>query len=308
MKLGMVFSGYGSQFVGMGKELYDQHRVVQEIFEEASSCLDINFVKLCFASSDVEIKKIDHAFLSIFVTSIAVAAVLKEQGITPSVVAGYDVGEYAAVCAIDGMSRPDALYMIKKYAGLYEAFLTEKEYGMVRVTGLALSDAKALTVQATGGDQRVDIAVFEGPESFVLSGTKEALAEVVETVKKRSGLKITALDVEAGLHSPLMDEIVKNVKMYLEKVDFKDTQVPFVTGVIGEPLHSGEMIRAAIMQHIHAPTQWEKVMEALHDCDVIIEVGPGEYLQGLLKDLYPKKKIYRVLTPADIEQIKADIA
>ena len=105
-----------------------------------------------------------------------------------------------------------------------------------------------------------------------------------------------------------MDDIVKNVKMYLEKVDFKDTEVPLISGVIGEPLQSGEMIRAAIMQHIHAPTQWEKVMEALHDCDVIVEVGPGEHLQGLLKDLYPKKKIYRVLTPADIEQIKADIA
>lgn len=308
MKLGMVFSGYGSQFVGMGKELYDQHRIVQEVFEEASSCLDINFVKLCFASSDVEIKKIDHAFLSIFITSISIAAVLKEQGIVPSVVAGYDVGEYAAVCSIDGISRPDALYMIKKYAGLFEAMLLEKEYSLVRVTGLSVADIKTLTVQATGGDQRVDIAVFEGQDSFVLSGTQDALSEVVETVKKRSGVKVTMLDAQAGLHSLLMDDIVKNVKMYLEKVDFKDTQVPFVSGVIGEPLHSGEMIRAAIMQHIHAPTQWEKVMEAFHDCDIIIEVGPGEHLQDLLKSRYPKKKIYRVVTPADIEQVKVDMA
>lgn len=307
MKVGMVFSGYGSQFVGMGKELYDQSRTVQEVFEEAASCLDTNFVKLCFASSDADIKKIDNAYITLFIVGTAVAQVLKEAGVKPAKVAGYDMGEYTAVATINGISNPDALYLLKKYATLFQSLIDENKYSLVRVTGMKEAEVKAICMQVTGGQERADIAVYETEESFVISGTQDAVQELVEAIKKKKGVKTKALNIGAGLHSPVMDDIVKNVKMYLEKVDFKDTEVPFISGVIAEPLQTGETIRAALMQHIHAPTQWAKVMQAFKDCDVILEIGPGEHLQDLLKQVYPDKKIYRVLTLEDIKQVKTDL-
>lgn len=307
MKVGMVFSGYGSQFVGMGKELYDQSRSVQEIFEEAASCLDTNFVKLCFAASDVDIKKIENAYVTLFIVGTAVAQVLKEAGIEPVKVAGYDMGEYTAVATIKGISNPDALYLLKKYATLFQALIDEHKYALVRVTGMKESELKAICMQVTGGQERADIAVYEAEESFVVSGTQEALQELTEAIKKKKGVKTKALETGAGFHSPVMDDIVKNVKMYLEKVDFKDTKIPFISGVIAEPLQTGETIRASLMQHIHAPTQWAKVMQLFKDCDIILEIGPGEHLQDLLKQVYPDKKIYRVLTPEDIKQVQVDV-
>ena len=307
MKVGMVFSGYGSQFVGMGKELYDGSRLVQEVFEEAASCLDTNFVKLCFASSDADIKKIDNAYVTLFIVGTAIAQVLKEAGIEPAKVAGYDMGEYTAVATINGISNPDALYLLKKYALLYQSLIDENKYSLVRITGLKEAEVKALCMQVTGGQERADIAVYETEGSFVVSGTQDALQELVEAIKKKKGVKTKALDTGAGLHSPVMDDIVKSVKMYLEKVDFKDTKIPFISGVIGEPLQTGDTIRASLMQHIHAPTQWAKVMQTFKDCDVILEIGPGEHLQDLLKQVYPDKKIYRVLTPEDINRVKADV-
>lgn len=307
MKIGMVFSGYGSQFVGMGKELYDESRIVQEIFEEAASCLDTNFVKLCFAASDVDIKKIENAYVTLFIVGTAIAQVLKEAGVEPSKVAGYDMGEYTAVAAIGGINNPDALYLLKKYAALFQALIDENKYSLIRVTGIKESEIKALCMQVTGGQERADIAVYETEESFVISGTQDALVELVEAIKKKKGVKVKNLDVGAGLHSPVMDDIVKGVRMYLEKVDFRDTSVPFMSGVIAEPLQTGDTIRAALMQHIHAPTQWAKIMQLFKDCDIIVEVGPGQHLQDLLKQIYPDKKIYRVLTPEDIMQVKIDM-
>src|SRR5579872_2345677 len=99
MKIALLFPGYGSQYVGMGKELYDEYRIVQEYFEEASNCVNINFVKLCFASSDSEISKLVNAYTSLFVIGGAVSALLKEHGIVPDVVAGYNNGEITALFA-----------------------------------------------------------------------------------------------------------------------------------------------------------------------------------------------------------------
>lgn len=307
MKIGMIFSGSDGVFVGMGKELYDESRLMQEIFEEASNCLDTNFVKLCFASSDAEIKKMENAYVTLFTMSAGIAALLKELDIKPDKVAGYDLGEYAAIASINGISNPDALYLLNKYALQYQAVLDEKDFMVLRIIGIREPEIKAFCMQATGGDERADIAVYESEDTFVISGTKDSVTEIGESAKAKSGVKVTVLDPAVGLHSPLMDDILKNIKMYLEKVDFKDTEVPFVSGVIGEPLQEGEKIRAALMQHIHAPTQWAKVMQVFKDCDIIIEIGPGKYLQDLLKRVYPDKKIYRILTPDDVKQVKNDL-
>src|SRR5690349_16803857 len=99
MKIGVVFPGYGSQYVGMGKEFYDHFRVVQEYFEEASNCLDANFVKLCFAASDQELSEITNAYTAIFLTEVALYGVLVEQGVKVDQVAGLCIGRYAALFA-----------------------------------------------------------------------------------------------------------------------------------------------------------------------------------------------------------------
>ena len=101
MKIGMLFPGYGSQFVGMAKDLYDDSRTVQEYFEEASSCLDINFIKLCFASSDAEISQPMHAYLSLFLVQSALSALLTKAGIAPTLVAGYGIGQFAAINLVE---------------------------------------------------------------------------------------------------------------------------------------------------------------------------------------------------------------
>ena len=141
MKIGMIFPGYGSQFVGMCKELYDSSRLVQEYFEEAANCLNSNVVKLCFASSDAELSKMQNAYPAMFLVSSAIAALLRQEGIEPHIVAGYNTGEYAALFAAKAMTFPDGLYLLSKYAQSYQELLDElKEVDLVRVTGITADE------------------------------------------------------------------------------------------------------------------------------------------------------------------------
>ena len=122
-RVGVVFPGYGEQFIGMGKDLYDHSRIVQEYFEQAAGSVDINFVKLCFASSDVELCKMANAYTSLFLMGACVQAILKESGIEPDIVAGYNNGESAALFSAGCFSLPDGLYLLNKFSSFYQEFI-----------------------------------------------------------------------------------------------------------------------------------------------------------------------------------------
>ena len=126
-KLGVVFPGYGEQFIGMSKDLYDESRIVQEFFEQAAGSVDINFVKLCFASSAQEISSIRYAYLAIYLFECSLYELLSQKGLKPDFIAGYGIGEYAACYAAKSLSFIDGIYFINKYAQFYEEFVKSKE-------------------------------------------------------------------------------------------------------------------------------------------------------------------------------------
>ena len=170
MKIGMLFPGYGSQSVGMGKEFYDESRIMQEYFEEAANCLPINFVKLCFASSDVELAHMNNAYLSLFLVSNGIYATMKEAGITPDFVAGYDTGVYAALFAANGLSLPDGLYLLSKYALFYQEMLeaSPKKFSEVRLTGCPTEEIEVLVREATTRNAYARIGIYETPLPKIL--------------------------------------------------------------------------------------------------------------------------------------------
>ena len=114
-KIALIFPGYGSQYVGMGKDLYDEYRTVQELFEEAYSCQNLNFVKLCFASSDQDLSEIVNAFQSIFLLCCALFNLLKELGVKPDVVTGQGIGYFASLFAGGSITLPDGLYLLNNF-------------------------------------------------------------------------------------------------------------------------------------------------------------------------------------------------
>lgn len=304
MKIALLFPGYGSQFIGMSKELYNENRIVQEYFDEASNCLDINFIKLCFASSDLEVSKMNHAYTSIFLVSSAIYALLKEAGIKPTVVAGYNLGEYSAFLAANSITFPDGLYLLNKLGIFYEELIKDGAFEIVRIRDIDTKIVEKICVQSSMPDNKVQIASYLGETDNIISGHKQAIERLRTLVfEAEPDALFDVLPLELGLHSDSMEPVVQSFKMYLEKVDFKDLSIPLISGADGKVITEGDEIKAHVLKLLVAPIMWTRVLQMIGECDLIIEVGPGNTLESMVKSAYPDKLYQNVNKQSDIDKL-----
>jgi [acyl-carrier-protein] S-malonyltransferase len=304
-KIGMVFPGQGSQYLGMGKELYDKYRIIQEHFEEASNCLDKNFVKLCFASSEKQLRNTINSQTSIFLLSASIYSVLKEKyGITPDVVAGHGSGEYAALFAAGGMSFPDVIYLLKKRGEFMDLTTKQRPGSMIAVLGLEqkflqkicndYNDSKDLSNVA-------EIANYNGIKHFVVSGTHEAVGQVHLDARAAGG-RVIKMNVAGGFHSRLMEDAAKQFAMYMIKVDFKNLNIPLIDNISGKTITKNTEFKESIKQQMGSHIKWSTTMQKFKDCDIVVEIGPSSKLSRSLKREWPEKEIMSINNTQDIEQ------
>lgn len=306
MKIGMLFPGYGSQFVGMAKELYDSSRIMQEHFEQAAQCLDKNFVKLCFASSDAELRRADHALVAIFLVSAAIAEIVKKElGITPDLMAGRGVGEMAALCAAGGVTFADGLYLLNKYATSYQEMIDTGAYTALRVAGMNSTDLQALCEQhADETGARPYIAAYEGPEEHVIIGQVALVEQMRESLKKKIGARKTKEIPLVGLHAPVMEPVLQQLTMYLQKVDVAEAEIPVVNNVNAALITHKDDLKFSLLRQLIEPLRWHQVLKAFADCDLLICVGPGTALAERVAQRFPEKQVVAINTPEDLETLK----
>ncbi len=303
MKVGVLFSGYGTQFVGMGKEIYDTSRIVQEYFEEASNCANINFVKLCFASSDAELAVIQNAYLALFLTEVSIASAIKEIGFEFEKVAGYGVGEFAAICVSKGISFPDGIYLLTKISQLYSELISVIDLKSILISGPTLKELKAIITEADPENNLAQIVSFNGPTEFVVTSDKLTIDKIIIEAKKKRA-KITNLSTDSGLYSNFAEPIVQSITMYLEKIDFKDTVNNIVFGLDGKSATDAKQIKKRVIKQLVNPILWDKVLAQFSDCDMILIPSPGKELTQKVQDYYPDKKVVLVSEPQDLDNLK----
>ena len=284
----------------------------KNILKKHHTVLDINFVKLCFASSDAEISSVTNAYTSLFLVGASIYAVLKEQGVPIDVVAGYNNGESAALFAAGCFSLPDGLYLLNKFCSFYQEAVDGMDVDALHITGVATAQlekacqqvSKDLSAEALAKEDegKVFVAIYNSPTDHIVAGNRDQLSQIHDMFDGQAAMEYVGTEV--GLHSPLMNGVVDLFKSFLEKVDFKDLKIPLISCIDGTIVTAGSDTKERFIRHIDSALEWFYASRVLAYYDCILIATPADSLYKMIKEQYPEKTVISIATKADIEKVK----
>jgi [acyl-carrier-protein] S-malonyltransferase len=299
-----IFPGQGSQYVGMGKEFYDNFKVAREVFEEANDTLRLSLTSLCFEDPEEELSLTENTQPAILTVSIAALKVLQEEkGIQPQFAAGHSLGEYSALVASGAFAFAEAVKTVRLRGKFMQEAVPLGEGAMAAILGMERAEVETLCQEAAG-EEVLSPANFNCPGQVVISGHSKAVRRAMERVKQ-NGRKAVLLPVSAPFHSPLMKPAGIRLEKALEEVPLKDLNVPVVTNVDADINTSKERVKALLVAQVSNPVRWEESMRRMVEegIEKVLEVGPGKVLSGLMKRIDPNIETMNIEDIATLKKV-----
>jgi [acyl-carrier-protein] S-malonyltransferase len=287
--IAFIFPGQGSQYVGMGKEFYDNFKVAREVFEEADDTLRFSISVLCFEGPEEALKLTENTQPAILTTSIACLRVLQnEKGVSPQLTAGHSIGEYSALVASGALSFPDAVQMVRLRGRFMQEAVPVGEGAMAAILGMEREEVEKLCEEVSSGEVLTP-ANFNCPGQIAIAGHTKAVQRAIEWVKEK-GKKAVLLPVSAPFHSPLMETAGTRLEKELEKISVRDLKVPVVTNVEAKINTLKERVKELLVAQVSHPVRWEESMRRMikEGTEKVLEIGPGKVLSGLMKRIDSK--------------------
>lgn len=305
-KIGIVFPGQGSQYVGMGKKLYDSFDSVKDCFYRADKALGFSITDMCFNGPEDTLRQTYNTQPALVLVGYAVWQVLKEQtGIKPAFMAGHSLGEYTALLASGFFDFEDAISITHKRGLFMEEACPKGKGGMVALIGADMEKIRPVLEEVSHEDYVAVPANLNSAEQVVLSGDAEALKEAVE---KSKGLykKAVFLNVSGPFHSPLMKNAAEKLKGELLKLARNNLEVPVVFNVDALPGRDKLLVHDKLYQQMFSPVLWEMSVKNMAEqgVEIFIEAGPQKVLTNLIKRIVPHIPCYNVESMEDIETVK----
>ena len=286
MKKAYVFPGQGSQFKGMGKDLYDNSVTAKELFEKGNSVLGFRITDIMFEGTDDELKQTKVTQPAIFIHSVVLAMTLGDK-FTPDMVAGHSLGEFSALTAAKALSFEDGLTLVYKRAMAMQKACEATPSTMAAILGL--DDNRVEEICATIKDEIVVCANYNCPGQLVISGSVPGVNKACELLKAAGAKRALVLPVGGAFHSPLMEPAQVELSQAIEATAFNKPICPVYQNVNALPETEPATIKKNLIAQLTAPVRWTQTIQKMYSdgATIFYEVGPGKVLQGLAKKIAP---------------------
>ena len=297
-----VFPGQGSQYCGMGRDIFEAFPAARTMMERANELLGYSITDIMFSGSVEELRQTKYTQPAIFLHSIAVATLIGSKDITMT--AGHSLGEYTALCFAGAIGFDDALRIVAKRGDLMQNAGKQNPGTMAAIIGMPDNALDSLLAEA-GREGIIQAANFNSPGQVVLSGDIAAVKKAVELAPSKGSRMAKELVVSGAFHSPLMKPAEQELSAALDQIDIQPATIPVCMNAIAQPVTSAAEIRKNLILQLTSSVLWTQSIESMIQSGIteFVEIGPQKVLQGLIKRIDKTVTTRGVDNAADIQSL-----
>jgi len=306
IRTGFLFAGQGSQYLGMGKDLYEAYPQAKKVFDSADKRLGFSLSSLCFDGPKEELIKTNNAQPAILTMAVACWEMFKEttnyQLSADDYAAGLSLGEYSALVASQALSFEDAVYLVRRRGEFMEEEALRRPGKMACVLGLGLEQVKDIALKS-----KTEVANINSPGQIVLSGSADGIDEARRIAEEAGAKGVIALDVSGAFHSSFMKNAADKLAKELDSIKIDRPKLTVIANVNAAALNEPQQIKELLIRQVYSSVLWEDSMKLILSKGVInfIEFGPGKVLKGLMRKINDKVVVSNIEKKEDIVRFKA---
>lgn len=290
-KIAFIFPGQGSQYVGMGKELYEKYEIVKNTYTEAEEALGFNVAKMTFESE--EINKTEYTQPVLVTMGVALMKLLEANNVKADMTAGLSLGEYGALVCGKVLSFKEAVSLVRKRGKYMQDCIPDGEWRMAAIIGLDDTVVENVCKEINGF---VKCANYNCPGQLVIAGEKTAVEEACDKLSNTGARRTIMLNVSAPFHTEKLTEAKENLRKELEKANFRNFEIPVIKNIDGTEYSKDNDMVEFLSNHIVSPVRWKESVEYMisSGVDTFIELGPGKTLSGFVKKISKDVNVFNI--------------
>lgn len=307
-KIAFIFSGQGAQYLGMGKELYDNIPESKKIFDCANESLGFSLSELCFEGPLENLNKTENTQPSVLTVSIAALEALKSKGIKADVTAGLSLGEYSALVCSGVIKFEDAVALVKKRGRYMQEAVPHGIGTMAAILGLENEKIKECCEKASEKGV-AEIANLNCPGQVVIAGEVASVEYACELCKESGAIKTVMLSVSGPFHSSMLKPAAVKLEEELKNIELNEMKIPVITNVTGNYVENIDEIKNLLKKQVMSSVHWEETIRKMlaDGVDTFIEIGPGKVLTGFMRKIDRKAKVFNVEDLKSLEKVSLEL-